>query len=151
MESEKAESQSKDLEKNDGMIEGAGPEEAWKKLAASQERAEKLLQAMQSQNNFLLDRVMGLNSMFLDQVSRMEQHEKAIETELKKFQTGGAQRAMTSVYIKLFRDLIGQLNNMDDLVGLYEDETPAEGDEQWVRAILVLRDGFVDLLLNWGV
>ena len=76
----------------------------------------------------------------------LESH-RALQQELHRSQTGGPQRAMAAVFHKLFRDLIGHVGQLDDLVGVAR---ATASEPAWVASLGVGRDHFEKVLADWG-
>jgi molecular chaperone GrpE (heat shock protein) len=98
----------------------------------------------------LYDAVRQLYDAVSLQCRQLLQSDQAMQQELQRFQTGGPQRAMASVFHKLFRDLVAHVGEMDDLLGQADGQEPGEMGSAWIRSVRVLRDRFEALLKDWG-
>ena len=120
-------------------------------LVQAQQQVMLEVQLFSRQNQMVLERVMNLNACMISQTNQLGQNHQDLKKELQKFQTGGPQRAMTAVYIKLFRDLITHLNHMDDLISSYEKSETINENKAWAESLLVLRRNLESILKEWGV
>lgn len=82
------------------------------------------------------------------QCVQLRDSDQALLQELQRFQTGGPQRAMAGVYVKLFRDLLRHMNQLDDMVALASG--PGALDPAWSNALRVERDHLEKILKDWG-
>lgn len=117
---------------------------------AGQDQLRQQLSGLESQNVFLAQQLAQLTLQVGQQLSALRESEADLRAELKRFQTGGAQHAMAAVFHKLFRDLIGHLNQLDDLALLGSSGAHSAEEQSWIEAIQVLRDGFESALAGWG-
>jgi len=100
--------------------------------------------------NPILDQVIHLSNTVYTHTDQLRQSEEKILGELKKFQLEKSQRAMISVFNKLFIDLLDHMNHLDDLL---KNEDPIERDEKeaaWIKALEVLRNQYESVLKEWG-
>ena len=98
----------------------------------------------------LYDAVRQLYGAVAAQSTQLAQDHEGIREEFRRFQTGAPQRAMTGVYAKLFRDLLKQMNQLDDLVRLGESGAHEDCEKPWIEAVRVARDSLETTLLEWG-
>ena len=124
--------------------------ELFKDVASVQEQMRQQLSNIESQNNFLVQQLLQLSTMFSQQSNAFLEGESALRNELRRFQTGGPQHAMVSVFNKFFRDLLKHMENLDSLVELGLQERRSAQEQSWVDAITVLRGGFEAILKDWG-
>jgi molecular chaperone GrpE (heat shock protein) len=84
------------------------------------------------------------------QCNQLLQSDNNLVEELRKFQTGGPQRAMAGVYHKLMRDLVRYLASLDDLAALGEKGTRQPAEKAWIDAIRTARNSLEILVKDWG-
>lgn len=126
-------------------------------LTALQELVEHQVQlgtqvaSVQSQNLFLSQQITQMASTVSQQVDALSSGEEALHAELRRFQTGGPQHAMAAIFYKLFRDLLGHINQLDLLAQLGRQVTERnEAERRWIEAICVLQEGMEATLSAWG-
>jgi molecular chaperone GrpE (heat shock protein) len=124
--------------------------ELLKDVANAQAQIRQQLLNVESQNNFLVQQLLQLSTVFSQQFNAFLEGETALRNELKRFQTGGPQHAMSSVFSKLFRDLLKPMENLDALADLGSQGQRSAQEQNWVDAIMVLRGGFETILKDWG-
>lgn len=122
-----------------------------------EKKIEQSMQDLGGQNAFLRQQVGQLNDAVRQlygavsaQCVQLRDSETALQVELRKFQIAGPHIAMTGLFHKLFRDLLKQMNQMDDLVSLSEQGVHSDAEKSWMGAIRVARDSFESILLEWG-
>jgi molecular chaperone GrpE (heat shock protein) len=71
-----------------------------------------------------------------------------VSEELRKYQTAGPQRAMAGVFHKLFVDLVGHMNHLDELTSMAGEHASSESG--WSESLRVTRNGFESVLRSWG-
>lgn len=135
-------------------------EEVLSSLRELQNGQAKLLQGFQDaygQNAFLrqqtsqlIDSVRQLYGAVSAQCVQLRDSDQAIQDELKRFQTGGPQRAMAGVFHKLVRDLLKHMNQLDDLTRLTETGDHSDSERPWMEAIRVARGNLESILGEWG-
>ena len=81
------------------------------------------------------------------QCVQLRDSDLALLREMQKLQTGGPQRAMAGVYNKLFRDLLGHMNQLEELIAIARGDGR---DPAWVAALTAARDRFEAILRDWG-
>ena len=74
----------------------------------------------------------------------------SLRAEVKRLQIGSAQGAMAALFSKFFRQCIEQLNHLDALLATGCTGERSEAEKIWISAIEILRDGFTQLLCDWG-
>lgn len=104
-----------------------------------------------------LDAIAGQIALFRHQVLQhlgglgglIGQQSAAVKAELDVFRTGGPKHAMAAVFHKLFRDLIGHMNALDEMA---TGQPISSGDAaaEWQRAFQIARQRFEALLIDWG-
>ena len=111
------------------------------------ENLSKAIKAVEEQNMVLLQQITDLSMTVYSQSDQINATEKSVLKELKKFQTGGPQRAMASLFHKLFREPIEHVNRLDDLLEL------SKGSEKdpWIESIAILQSHFETILSEWGL
>jgi molecular chaperone GrpE (heat shock protein) len=124
--------------------------EMLKGVVESQAQMHQQLSNVESQNNFLVQQLLQLSTVFSQQSAAFLEGETALRNELKRFQTGGPQHAMSSVFHKLFRDLLKQMEHLDSLADLGSREQRSPQEQSWVDAINVLRGSYETMLRDWG-
>jgi molecular chaperone GrpE (heat shock protein) len=117
-----------------------------------QEAAEVVerLRNLEAQSNFLLQQVAYLLQAVNQHSAALQDNQVELKQELKRFQTGGPQRAMAAVFYKLFRDLLNVMNQLDDLVALGLDGERTEEEKPWIRSLKMLHRQFEFILTEWG-
>jgi molecular chaperone GrpE (heat shock protein) len=115
-----------------------------------QEQIRKQMFELAGQNAFLAQQMAQILGLIGQQLGALRESEADLRSELKKFQTGGPQHAMASVFHKLFRDLISHINQLDALAEMSPKAARTAEEQSWIEAIQVLRGGFESLLIGWG-
>jgi molecular chaperone GrpE (heat shock protein) len=105
---------------------------------------------MRQQVNQLHAAVSQLYQAVGGQCQQLLQSDTALQQELLKLQSGGAQRAMAGIYNKLFRELLVHMNHLDDLVAAGDTMAGDEAITPWVDAVRVARDHLQETLSGWG-
>jgi molecular chaperone GrpE (heat shock protein) len=134
-----------------------------KEIDFATQNAEVLLQIVQQQTDLLqkLNNLNVQNSFLLQQTSHVLQatsqqseivqnSEKKLYQELKRFQTGSTQRAMSAIFYKLFRDVLKILNQIDVLAQSNDESEYSERELAWIKAIQMLQGQFENFLMEWG-
>jgi len=99
------------------------------------------IQSIEEQNNVLLQQITELSITVYGQSDQLNQTNQSMLKEFKKLQSGGPQRAMASLFHKLFKELIEHINHLDDLLEFSEE----------AKSIIVLRSHFETILEEWGL
>ncbi len=107
-------------------------------------------EAMGKLNAQLQQHVGQLYGAVSHQCNQLLQSDATVVQELRKFQTGGPQRAMAGVFHKLMRELVRHVANLDDLVALGEKGTRQPAEKPWLDAIRTARDALEATLKEWG-
>ncbi len=105
---------------------------------------------LEAQNQFFLQQVTYLLQAVNHHSGALQESENLLRMELKRFQTGGPQRAMASIFHKLFRDLLKVMNQLDGLVGLGDTGERTEEEQAWVEALKMLHGQLEFILTEWG-
>lgn len=104
-----------------------------------------------------LDSIAGQMTLFRHQVLQqlgglgglVAQQSAAVKAELDLFRTGGPKHAMAAVFHKLFRDLVGHMNALDEMAA-GQAIAPGDAAAEWQRAFQIARQRFEALLVDWG-
>lgn len=75
---------------------------------------------------------------------------QAIHTELKRYRTSGPERAMSAIFYRLFGDLVGLMNDLDQLVELGQSDSLTEHERAWGESFGVVHRRLEGLLVEWG-
>lgn len=121
--------------------------------AVATERQTALLEHfrnLEGQNNFLLQQVAYILQALGEQRAALQENQEVVRQEFKRFQTGGPQRAMAGIFYKLFRDLIGLMNQLDELVALGKTGDRTDEERAWVRSLEMLHGQLEFILTEWG-
>ncbi|MEW6401483.1 MAG: nucleotide exchange factor GrpE [Chloroflexota bacterium] len=121
-----------------------------KDVVEGQAQIRQQLSNVEGQNNFLVQQLLQFSSVFSQQSNAFLEGETALRNELKRFQTGGPQHAMSAVYSKLFRDLLKHMEHLDSLAELGAQEQRSPQEQSWVDAIIVMRGSLETILKDWG-
>ena len=100
--------------------------------------------------NPIIDQIIQLSNIVYTHARQLHQSEEKMLGELKKFQLEKPQRAMISVFNKLFIDLLGHINHLDELLKIEETVKRNENETTWINAVEVLRDHYESVLKEWG-
>lgn len=111
----------------------------------------QILSELFSQQSHLQQHLTELHRTVVHEGQSWRDGAALLRSELQKFQTGGPQRAMSSLYHKIFREFIGHLNHLDELVTAGGNGTRSAAEQAWIDSIRLLRDQFESLLGEWGV
>ncbi len=111
----------------------------------------QILSELFSQQSHLQQHLTELHRRVVQEGQNWREGVALLRSELQKFQTGGPQRAMSTLYHKIFREFIGHLNHLDELVTAGGNETRSAAEQAWIDSIRLLRDQFESLLGEWGV
>ena len=105
---------------------------------------------LEAQQQFLLQHVTYLLQAVNRQSNVLSESEDLLRTELMRFQTGGPQRAMASIFYKLFRDLLKVMNQLDGLASLGNSGERTEEEQPWIQALKMLHGQMEFILHEWG-
>lgn len=120
---------------------------------ANQQDQAKIIQSLaqlEGQTAFLRQMVMQLAGNLGDQLNQVKQNELALTQEVQKMSTGGAQRALASVFFKFFRDLLGVMNQLDALVATSEHQATDQAGQAWGKSLATLRNHLEKVFNDWG-
>jgi molecular chaperone GrpE (heat shock protein) len=119
-------------------------------LAANQTALGQQFADLAGQNAFLREQIGTLYGAVRAQCTQSRDSDAALQSELRKFQTGGPQRAMAAIVHKLFRELLGHMAQLDELVALGGQAEPHAAAQPWIDALRIGRDRFEQILKEWG-
>lgn len=106
---------------------------------------------MSQQVGQLFEAVRQLYDAVSAQCRQLLDSDEKLRTQVQKFQAGGSDRQFAGIFGKLFRDLIGHVNQLDVIVG--DDAEPGDANDDaaaWRKSIAVTRDHFEAILREWG-
>ncbi len=136
---------------------GEAERPALQRLLEGHGKLDQSLQDLGGSNAFLRQQVSQLYEAVRQlygavsaQCSQLTESDRMIVDELRKFQTGGPQRAMAGVYAKLFRDLIQHMNQLDDMIRLAEQGSNDASVKSWIESVRVARGGLETVFTDWG-
>jgi molecular chaperone GrpE (heat shock protein) len=116
----------------------------------SDEKLEVMLQNIEKNSVMQIEQLMQLSHTVYKQSKYISESESKLLDELNRFHKSTPQRGMAVVFQKFFKDLVGQLNNYDDLLRDLNIEKEIQ-DNSWIKAIVILRSGFESILKDWGL
>jgi molecular chaperone GrpE (heat shock protein) len=128
-----------DMEKEGSSAPGPTPADTAQ--AAVVERLDAIAGQVTLLRHQVLQQLGGLGGLLGQQAA-------AVKAELDVFRTGGPKHAMAAVFHKLFRDLVGHMNALDEMADGHAVENPAAAE--WQRAFQIARQRFESFLVDWG-
>jgi molecular chaperone GrpE (heat shock protein) len=114
------------------------------------ETIEHKIKNIEEQNSMMLNQIINLSGLIYGQQNQIGQLDEKILQEFKKLQSRSVQQAMASVFHKFFKDLIGVMNNMDDLLSVSNDQINPENMNPWLESVKILRSSLEAVLIDWG-
>ncbi|MGD2088739.1 MAG: nucleotide exchange factor GrpE [Candidatus Aminicenantes bacterium] len=103
-----------------------------------------------AERNPILEQIIDLSNTVYTHSNQLKQSEEKLLGELKKFQLEKPQRAMFSIFNKLFRDLLSHMNHMDELLKDEKITGKSENELAWIKALKVLCGHLESILREWG-
>jgi molecular chaperone GrpE (heat shock protein) len=120
------------------------------KTSLEEQRDIKQKLAQLAERNPILEQIIDLSNTVYTHSNQLKQSEEKLLGELKKFQLEKPQRAMISIFNKLFRDLLSHMNHMDELLKNERSTERSENELAWIKALKVLCSHFESILREWG-
>jgi len=116
----------------------------------NQGKLEQILDNLAKDSSLQMEQLLQLSQTVYQQNNLINESELRLLQELKRFHTSTPQRGMAVVFQKFFKDLVGLLNNFDDLVlGLNPDEV--KSSDSWFKSISLLQLNLETILKDWGL
>ncbi len=105
---------------------------------------------LQEQSVFMSQQVLQSLQQVNALLSGLAGREAALAKTLDGFKTGGPQKAMASVFHKLFRDLLNHVNQLDVILEQRESDEASDVERAWLETVGTLRSHFEAVLADWG-
>jgi molecular chaperone GrpE (heat shock protein) len=120
-----------------------------KKVLQGQAKLSQQFSNIEGQNAFVRHQIAQSAEITARQCSLLQESQAALQRELKHYQTGGLQRAMASIFYRLFRDLLKHMNQLDELAALGKDDEYGGNELIWITSIKALQAQFESILVDW--
>lgn len=108
------------------------------------------LNRLENQNTFMRQQLTLLSGQVQAQTTNLETVSASLERELQRFQTGAGKHAIAVIFHKFVGDLVGLVNQIDDLVNIAKSEKRSTSESAWIESIEVLQSHFQTILEKWG-
>ncbi|MGC9356355.1 MAG: nucleotide exchange factor GrpE [Anaerolineae bacterium] len=108
------------------------------------------LQSLEGKNDFVLQQIAYILQALNQQSIALQANQDILREELKRFQTGGPQRAMAAIFYRLFRDLLKVMNQLDELAALGSSGEHTDEEKPWLRSLEMLQGQMEFILIEWG-
>lgn len=76
--------------------------------------------------------------------------DQAFRQDITRLQRNASQRAMAAIFHKFFRDLLGIMNQLDDLIETGAAAEPDSDAASWNKSLRLLRGNAETILADWG-
>lgn len=108
------------------------------------------LERIENQNVFLQQQMSLVNESSKKHSDEVKNIGIALQSELKRFQTGAGKHAMSTIFFRFLRDLIQHANQIDELLQPVDGETVSELEAAWRDSIAALQGNLDTILAVWG-
>jgi len=120
-------------------------------IAVQHKELQSSVKKLNDQYNVIFEQVMHFSESFYSQMSKNENYQNDLLSEIKKLQSNTSQRALSSLFYKFFKELIAHINHLDEMLFDFSEKTNVdENDRKWYQSIDILRKQFEGILTNWG-